>query len=71
MSAVTVFMVRSWLHDAALELRRRGANMNHVLSLITFAVGALCFVVFITALRPPLHQSEVAVGSIYGRGDVT
>ena len=45
--------------------------MNHVLSLITFAVGALCFVVFITALEPALHHSEVAEGSIYARGGVT
>jgi hypothetical protein len=45
--------------------------MNHVLSLITFAIGALCFAVFMTNLKPPLHHSEMAVGSIYARGDVT
>jgi hypothetical protein len=43
-------------------------NLNHVFSLIIFAIGALCFVAFITTLKPPLHHSEVAVGSIYGRG---
>jgi len=30
-------------------------NLNHIFSLIIFAIGAL-------------HHSEVAVGSIYGRG---
>ena len=46
-------------------------NRNQFFSLITFAIGALCFVVFITALKPPLHRSEVTVGSIYARSDVT
>jgi hypothetical protein len=50
---------------------RAKMNMNHIFSLTTFAIGALCFVVFITALKPPLHHSEVTVGSIYARGDVT
>src|SRR5262245_30998580 len=43
-------------------------NPNHIFSLIAFAIGALCFVVFITNLKPPLHNSETAVDSIYGRG---
>ena len=43
-------------------------NLNHIFSLIAFAIGALCFVVFITNLKPPLHNSETAVDSIYGRG---
>jgi hypothetical protein len=43
-------------------------NPNHIFSLITFAIGALCFVVFITNLKPALHNSETAVDSIYGRG---
>jgi hypothetical protein len=43
-------------------------NLNHIFSLIAFAIGALCFVVFITNLKPPMHNSETAVDSIYGRG---
>ena len=43
-------------------------NLNHIFSLIAFAIGALCFGVFITTLKPPLHHSETAVDSIYGRG---
>ena len=43
-------------------------KLNHIFSLITFAIGALCFVMFITNLKPPLHNSETAVNSIYGRG---
>ena len=46
-------------------------NLNCIFSLIIFAIGALCFVVFITTLKPPLHHSEMAVGSIYGRGLAT
>ena len=46
-------------------------SLNYIFSLIIFAIGALCFVVFITNLRPPLHHSEMAVGSIYGRGLAT
>jgi hypothetical protein len=47
-------------------MQRQGAtmNLNHIFSLITFAIGALCFAVFITNLKPPLHHSEIAVGSI-------
>jgi hypothetical protein len=43
-------------------------NLNHIFSLIAFAIGALCFGVFMTTLKPPLHHSETAVDSIYGRG---
>jgi hypothetical protein len=46
-------------------------NLNYIFSLIIFAIGTLCFVVFITTLKPPLHHSEVGVGSIYGRGVTT
>jgi hypothetical protein len=42
-------------------------TLNHIFSLMTFAIGALCFVAFITTLKPPLYHSETAVGSIYGR----
>jgi hypothetical protein len=42
-------------------------TLNHIFSLMTFAIGALCFVAFITILKPPLYHSETAVGSIYGR----
>ncbi|WFU45895.1 hypothetical protein QA640_44615 (plasmid) [Bradyrhizobium sp. CB82] len=46
-------------------------NLNYIVSLIIFAIGALCFVVFMTNLRPPLHRAEMAVGSIYCRGMAT
>jgi hypothetical protein len=42
-------------------------TLNHIFSLMTFSIGALCFVAFITTLKPPLYHSETAVGSIYGR----
>jgi len=42
-------------------------TLNHIFSLMTFAIGALCFVAFITTLKPPLYHSETAVGSIYER----
>ena len=28
-------------------------TLNHIFSLMTFAIGALCFVAFITTLKPP------------------
>ena len=37
-------------------------TLNHIFSLMTFAIGALCFVAFITTLKPPLYHSETAVG---------
>ena len=43
-------------------------NLNYIFSLIIFAIGALCFMVFVTTLKPPLYHSEAAVGSIYGSG---
>ena len=44
-------------------------NLNYIFSLIIFAIGALCFMVFITTLKPPLlYHSEAAVGSICGSG---
>ena len=54
-------------HVAALELKGAKMTLNHTFSLMTFAIGALCFVAFITTLKPPLDHSETAVGSIYGR----
>ena len=39
-------------------------TLNHTFSLMTFAIGALCFVAFITTLKPPLDHSETAVGSL-------
>jgi hypothetical protein len=33
--------------------------MREVLSLFTFAIGALCFVVFITAIKPDSAASSV------------
>jgi hypothetical protein len=43
-------------------------TLNHnIFSLMSFAIGALCFVAFITTLKPePLYHSEISVGSIYG-----
>jgi hypothetical protein len=43
-------------------------TLNHnIFSLMSFAIGALCFVAFITTLKPePLYHSETSVGSIYG-----
>ena len=46
-------------------------NLNHFFSLIIFAIGALCFVTFMTTLKPPLYHSQLAAGSIYGRGVTT
>ncbi|MBP0116252.1 MULTISPECIES: hypothetical protein [Bradyrhizobium] len=46
-------------------------NLNQLFSSILFAIGALCFVAFMTTLKPPLYHSELAVGSIYGRGVTT
>ena len=43
-------------------------TLNHIFSLTTFALVALCFVVFVSTLKPqPLYHSETAVGSIYER----
>jgi hypothetical protein len=32
-------------------------TLNHIFSLMTFAIGALCFVAFITTLKPPQYHS--------------
>jgi hypothetical protein len=32
-------------------------TLNHIFSLMTFAIGALCFVAFITILKPPQYHS--------------
>jgi hypothetical protein len=43
-------------------------NLNHIFSLIAFALVALCFMAFLNALKPqPLYHPEMAVGSIYER----
>jgi hypothetical protein len=31
-------------------------KLNHIFSLITFAIEALCFVVLVTTLKPQLHD---------------
>jgi len=42
--------------------------LNHIFSLTTFAILALCFVAFVATIKPqPLYHSETAVGSIYER----
>jgi hypothetical protein len=35
-------------------------KLNHIFSLITFAIGALCFVVLVTTLKPQLHDPRDA-----------
>jgi hypothetical protein len=40
-------------------------TLNHIFSLMTFAIGALCFVAFVASIKPqPLYHSETAVGTI-------
>jgi hypothetical protein len=35
-------------------------KLNHIFSLITFAIGALCFMVLVTTLKPQLHDPRDA-----------
>jgi hypothetical protein len=36
-------------------------KLNHIFSFIIFAIGALCFVVLVTTLKPQLHD-PIATG---------